>query len=41
LWTVVGLIPGVNFLALSYFIGASNLRMERKLDQVLQDRSNG
>ena len=40
LWTVVGLIPGVNFFALSYFIGASNLRMERKLDQLLQDRRN-
>lgn len=35
LWTILGLIPGVNFVALWLFIGASNLRMERKLDELL------
>ncbi|WP_198972833.1 hypothetical protein [Xylophilus sp. ASV27] len=35
LWTVLGLIPFVNFLCFSFFIGAANLRAERKLDELL------
>jgi len=35
LWTVLGLIPLVNFVAVWFFIGASNLRLERKLDELL------
>ena len=35
LWTILGLIPGVNFVALWFFIGATNLRVERKLDELL------
>ena len=35
LWTVLGLIPVVNFVALWFFIGASNLRVERKIDDLL------
>jgi uncharacterized membrane protein (GlpM family) len=35
LWTVLGVIPMVNFVALWFFIGASNLRVERKLDELL------
>jgi len=35
-WTVLGCIPIVNFAAMWFFIGASNLRVERKLDELLQ-----
>ena len=35
LWTVLGCIPFVNWLCMSYFIGASNLRTERKIDELL------
>jgi hypothetical protein len=35
LWTILGLIPVVNFVAIWFFIGASNLRVERKLDELL------
>jgi hypothetical protein len=35
-WTVLGCIPVVNIVAVWFFIGASNLRVERKLDEVLQ-----
>ena len=36
LWTVLGSIPVVNFFCISFFIGAANLRLERKIDQLLQ-----
>jgi hypothetical protein len=36
LWTIVGLIPFINFLAVWFFIGATNLNAERKLDKLLQ-----
>lgn len=36
LWTVLGSIPLVNFFCISFFIGAANLRLERKIDQLLQ-----
>lgn len=35
-WTIYGFIPFINLLLLWYFAGASNLRMERKLDALLQ-----
>lgn len=35
LWTVLGVIPFVNFLCITYFVGAANLRAERKLDELL------
>jgi hypothetical protein len=34
-WTALGLIPIINFVCLYYFIGAANLRFEKKLDRVL------
>jgi hypothetical protein len=34
LWTVLGLIPILNVYCLSYFIGASNKRLEDKLDAI-------
>lgn len=35
LWTVLGLIPVVNFAAMWFFVGATNLRVEQKLDELL------
>lgn len=34
-WTVLGFLPIVNFVCASYFVGASNLRLERKIDALL------
>ena len=34
LWTVLAATPIVNFFCIWYFIGASNLRLERKLDEL-------
>ena len=35
-WVILGVIPGVNVFAVSYFVGATNLRLERKIDALLQ-----
>ena len=35
-WTILAAIPLVNFLFLWFFVGAANLRLERKIDQLLQ-----
>ena len=35
LWTVLALIPILNFACIWYFIGASNLKLERKLDALM------
>ena len=40
LWTVLALIPIVNFACIWFFIGASNLKLERKLD-ALMSQLNG
>ena len=34
LWTILGAIPIVNFIFLWFFIGAANLRLERKIDEL-------
>ena len=34
-WVVLGLIPFVNFWCILYFVGASNFRMEKKLDLIM------
>ena len=34
-WTVLGFLPIVNFMCSWYFVGASNLRLERKIDALL------
>jgi hypothetical protein len=36
LWTVLGMIPIVNFLCVWYFVGASNLRVEKKIDSLIE-----
>lgn len=35
LWTILGLIPGINFFMMYFFVGAANLRLEEKIDQLL------
>ena len=39
LWTVLGLIPLVNWFCMPFFIGASNLRLEKKIDALLENRN--
>jgi hypothetical protein len=34
-WTVLGFLPIINFMCAWYFVGATNLRMERKIDALL------
>jgi len=36
LWTVLACIPLLNFFCMSFFIGAANLKLERKIDELLQ-----
>ena len=36
LWTILALIPIVNFACIWFFIGASNLKLERKLDALVE-----
>lgn len=40
LWVILGLIPIVNFWCMPYIIGASNLRLERKLDALMAKLEN-
>ena len=35
LWTILGFIPIINSCVIFYFIGATNLRFEKKLDDLL------
>ena len=35
-WTILALIPIVNFACIWFFIGAANLHTERKLDEILE-----
>lgn len=35
-WTILALIPVVNFACIWFFIGAANLHTERKLDEILK-----
>ncbi|MDP3260246.1 MAG: hypothetical protein Q8M34_06640 [Thermodesulfovibrionales bacterium] len=44
LWTVLGAIPLVNMFCIWYFIGAANLRLEKKIDdltEMLHKRERG
>jgi hypothetical protein len=38
LWTVLGAIPVLNFVCIPFFVGATNLELARKLDEVLARR---
>ena len=35
LWTLLGLIPVLNFFLVWFFVGASNLKHEAKLNEIL------
>lgn len=35
LWTILGILPFINFFMIWYFVGASNLKHEAKLDEIL------
>jgi len=35
-WTILGAIPVVNALCFGFFIGAANLRLERKMDELAE-----
>ena len=41
LWTILGLVPIINFGAIMFFIGASNRRLEEKLDKLLKEKRTG
>ncbi len=34
-WTILGAIPLVNFACIWFFVGAANLRLEKKMDDLL------
>ncbi|WP_109481754.1 hypothetical protein [Paraburkholderia sp. C35] len=34
-WTIVSFIPIINYICMVYLIGCTNLRLERKLDELL------
>jgi hypothetical protein len=36
LWTILGFIPLVNLVCMPFFIGASNLTIEKKLDDIME-----
>ena len=36
LWTVLGFIPLVGYACMPFFIGAANLRLEEKIDRLLE-----
>jgi|CXWL01.1.fsa_nt_gi hypothetical protein len=38
LWTILGCIPGINVFAIWFFIGASNLKLEKKLDELIESQ---
>ena len=40
LWTILGFIPIVNIFCIWFFIGAANLRLEKKIDQLLKTSEN-
>ena len=35
LWAVLGAIPGFNAIFMIYFVGATNLNLEKNLDKIL------
>jgi hypothetical protein len=36
LWTILGFTPLVNYFCLLFFIGAANLRLERRVEQLFE-----
>jgi uncharacterized membrane protein YciS (DUF1049 family) len=40
LWTLLALVPVVNFACIWFFIGASNLKLERKIDDLIRQMND-
>ena len=40
-WTIIGLVPFVNYFAMLYLIGASNHQLEDKIDRMLAKLEGG
>ncbi|MCB1669316.1 MAG: hypothetical protein R3E73_12230 [Porticoccaceae bacterium] len=40
LWTVLGCLPIVSFICLPFFVGAANLQLEKKIDEIISRRTN-
>jgi uncharacterized protein involved in cysteine biosynthesis len=38
LWTILGAIPVLNFVCIPFFVGAANLELARKLDEIIARR---
>ncbi len=38
LWTILGCIPLINMFFIWFFIGAANLKLEKKIDQLLEQQ---
>jgi hypothetical protein len=36
LWTVLGLLPIINVFCFGFFVGSANLRLEGKVDQLIE-----
>lgn len=36
LWTILGVIPVLNIFCLYYFMGAVNMKLERKVDELIE-----
>ncbi len=39
-WTILGAIPFLNFFCIWFFVGAANLKLERKLDELIARTSS-
>jgi hypothetical protein len=40
LWTILGFVPFINACVIWYFVGAANLKLEKKLDALLNKEAN-
>lgn len=40
LWAILCLIPGINAACMFFLVGSTNLRIERKLDAILEARTD-
>ena len=40
LWTILGCIPLINFFFIWFFVGAANLKLEKKIDELVSQLKN-
>lgn len=38
LWTILGCLPLINYFCIFFFVGATNLRLEEKLNKLLDQQ---